>query len=432
MHAADLLKLISKELNADSLNSTSYVTQVLYKYSLRKLYDLIANITNYGKEELRYAHDYNQLKYFLAEFYDLVQYTNALPLHSPNSGISKIMLQVALILENYFTNTSYFELLMPSIQVTDYEVSGTSLRGSKLSLNHFVMSDDNTHLIEVLPCLQFSSEDGILKHTCLFNGMIRKLSKTEEFRVINHSKETREYWQALKQRNEIKLLGNSFGAHIYRLANDLRAGGEHADRDAYGYGYGNLLDSGVAANVGILNFFIWYDALCEVEQEYLCSKKSKIVVQYETLSLKEIFERLRRPNKADFQQTKFCVEILAHHIDMVLEANLDLFDNYPNNDKTGTIRLQLATTAVANAEFRLSRALQDPMQQQIVTATYANFKPALLLFDKLMKLRDLRDYVGARTIENMRRYKNTQRDVSIKHKHDQYRARQRARFTQRG
>jgi hypothetical protein len=268
MSTKDLLMRIRYQLDEYSPYATDPVMQVLHKYTLRKLHDLLYKITNNGKYELRaYRYDQWQLRDFLAKFYALVNDTDALPLHTPNSGLSQIMMQVAIMLEKFFPLSNRLELLMPAIKI----------RNQSPKLHDFVMSDDNTRLIEVLLCLKLASEDGVLKHTCLFNNTTNVLSTSEKQRVTFHSKEANEYWNAIQ--NKI-------------------------------------------------------------------AKRTK-----------------------------------------------------------------LTTEACVNAEISLLVALASPNYQ--VTATYYGSKRSALLFEKLSHLPDLRDYVGNRTIEAMRRQRNPNRGGAL-------------------
>lgn len=388
MRVIPLLDLIRQHLNEYYQYNSGHVMQVLHKYTLRKLYDLLDDITQRNKHDPENFYVQRQLRYFLEDFYAVVKDTDALPLHNPNSSISKIMMHVATMLEELSTFRSRFEFLFPSLQVNNYVVSGTLLRDSALKLSDFVMNDDNTCLIEVLNCLKFASEDGILRHTCLFDDKVKKLSHNEKQRVINHSKESKEYWQAIQDKIQITLNGNSFGAVLTRLANDLYNGGVKGKRD------GDELNSGVNANVGILNFFLWYDKLTDEDRHYLDEKRVG------PTCLKDLIQRLKRPEHADYSETRYCVNIISGDIKFILRKNPDLYNKYPQNTEAEELRIEIATTAVANAEYRLTEALKKPNHR--VTATYYGSKRSTLLFDNLSSLRDLKDYVGKKSLEEMR------------------------------
>jgi hypothetical protein len=180
-----LLQKIIYLLDKCSPYETAPVMQVLYKYSLRKLHDLIRNITEKGKYEIRAEReDHFKLFNFLSEFHALVKDTDALPLHIPNSDLSQIMFQVAIMLESFFPGYDRYKLLMPTLM----------FKPLSLNLASFIMSDDNTRLIDVLQTLQFAEKNGQLKD--VFN-LTHSLSSSEQQRVINHSAEAYNYWHAI-------------------------------------------------------------------------------------------------------------------------------------------------------------------------------------------------------------------------------------------
>ncbi len=391
MNTSDLLKLIKNQLEQISQQNLDYSVYTLHEYTLKKLYLLINNSTCNGKDELYARHDYIQLRNFLKEFHEIVKDTDFLPLHAPTSGLSQVMLQLAQHLEDFFIGSNRFQLLMPTITVNNYIMSGTSLSDPDLNLNDFVMSDDNTCVIEVLNCLKFAMNDGILKHTCLFGNEIKELSDAEQYRVINHSKETQELWQAIQTKIEITIESDSFGAVLYRLAQDLDLGGIEANRGATEY------NSGADANVGILNFFIWFDELTLEEQKYLESKQAS----HE--DLREVFERLRRPTDANFLSSIYCVSLISDIIQDILEACQELYDQHPqqNSDMDmNELRINLALEAITNAEYRLINQLAGPKYK--VTATYLGSNNRRQLANKLLKLEDLENYVSLDSIERLR------------------------------
>lgn len=399
MNSSSLIALINQTLAKyewPAQQNTGAMKQVLNKYILRKLRHIICDITQNGKHELTYLYDHVLLRDFLSEFYSIVKDTNAMPLYCPNSGLSIVMIELAKMLEKYFYNISRFELLMPSIQITDFIISATSLHDSELELRGFVMNDDGTCLIEVLNCLKFASEDGILKHTCLFDGKVKELSDSEQKRVIDHSQETMDYWKAIQNKINITLYGDNFGAVLRRLVNDLKNGSAYSRRDGEEY------NSGVDANIGIVNFFMWYDAITEEERAYLDRQDSQD--HTEGYKIQELLDRLRRPQSANFTDGIFCVDLIASEIQTIIYDNDHLFDTYPENSITETLIIEQALVAVENAERNLVQALENPNYK--ITPTYETKKSSSVLLGNLSKQPDLADYVSKRTISKILRQTN--------------------------
>lgn len=91
-------------------------------------------------------------------------------------------------------------LLIPSLKRTDFP--------EDKPLNHYVMSDDNTTMIDVMACLKelesHRLEDRKLYHTHPIGNVKQELSASELDRVINFNSEVNKYYHALLNKEVVE------------------------------------------------------------------------------------------------------------------------------------------------------------------------------------------------------------------------------------
>jgi hypothetical protein len=233
-----------------------------------------------------------------------------------------LLLEVAQYLAPVL-NKSKYQILMPTITVENY-ISGTSLHDADLRLEDFFLSTDGTRIIEILSVLQFAEEDGILKHTSLFDGKIMPLNADEASKLTTISLKIKGYWQVIQQRLEVMRNSNSYGAVLKRLAAGLLGGGVNQGATE--------TSAGDPANFAIATFAQWYALLSEAErQEFRAYGKQ--INSSTRLTLAMVIDNLLEPKISADQGLNYCVELLSGNIEQIIAANPQLFDVYPQRSQ---------------------------------------------------------------------------------------------------
>jgi ankyrin repeat protein len=153
-----------------------------------------------------------------------------------------------------------------------------------------------------MSCLQraYESDTGEMRHLMLDPSDDSALyppllTLNERLQVEEHSREIKEYYKLIGKYNQKRLHDTNLGTELDKLAQALRAGGAHAG--------GEELDSGVAANIGIYNF-------TEFWKTYPEEKKKWALEHYKDPSLEEGLGRLMRPEDVNYQDVRYCVELI--------------------------------------------------------------------------------------------------------------------------
>lgn len=225
-------------------------------------------------------------------------------------------------------SSPYLAILLPSLCDVPKESYLTSSYTDEVLLSDIVLSDSNTRIIHIPDVLDFSQEDGRLKHNSLFLGKTRVLTASEQERCLSRHKTVRDAFDALQARVRFKLYGDTVGAAINRLIQNLRNGGVKKK------GHKADLDSGDAANEGILEFHEYLQTLAPaIRQQLMSASKFDRFGQAtpEVLSIGMLWDRLARPEEKDYtkktyEQTIYCVELIASRLEEVLNENPNLYD----------------------------------------------------------------------------------------------------------
>ena len=253
-------------------------------------------------------------------------------------------------------NVGPYHLLMPSIEES-VDIYGENIHS--LDLHMFILSDNERVYIPLAQCLYQASisEEGQLKHMVKIDGEYPILTRNEVERVSYHSKQASEFYLAIIALNKQRLLSDDIGAKLSQLARQLRSGGAK--------GSGSELNAGSAANLGILAFGEYWEALPE---------RQKLAIFTETPGLRNILGRLFRPVDAHYQETRFCVELLAGELDSIILAY---------NDKPNIQKLQ---RIVSSKE----KAFKTEVMNNRAIVTTQNANPPKHILHHLFKL-DMRE-----------------------------------------
>ncbi len=246
------------------------------------------------------------LKKFLANRWNRICNSTAAYTQQPLNEVNALCLELANILdplpadpaaydELEFGKGPYF-LLMPSLKAHQ-TIFGENIH--HLKLNEFVLSDNAELFIPIMACLEraIHSDTGEITHVVSEPDLYQfpKLTSSELVRIKEHSPEVKKYYQLTLEYNQKRLHDSNLGTELDKLGKSLRAGGAHAG--------GEELDSGAAANEGILRF-------TEFWRDYPEDKKKLAYTQYTDPSLEEAIGRLLRPADADYQDVMYCVELI--------------------------------------------------------------------------------------------------------------------------
>lgn len=261
--------------------------------------------------------------------------------HNP---INLCCYQLATHIEQSQRGLSRFQLLMPSIEVTESAVTGMRLDEPDLTPAHFILNDDQTVFVHVGDCLAFAENDGVLKHTfVLHQGQTKILSESEKTRLLSHSREAQKYYADIAKRHEYTHEECTIGGLLTKLIEGLRAGDSIHGGTEY--------EAGSDANVAIDCFFEKYDFLPDSVRKNVERKGCIDTFHGGTrVALKELFSRLRNPasvkNESD-QLTIYCVHLISDSLQTILEANRAEFFRE---------RFTLGSSAIEIADRRLKRA----------------------------------------------------------------------------
>lgn len=362
------------------------IQNIFTEYVIQKIKAILKKNISINRSKALDNYTANQLIAFYREIFAVIRDTDIIAPHNSDSLLTTILLALAKQLATV-SKLSKYEILLPSITVTEYEASSTFIGDSDLELNDFVLNDDSTAIIEIFNCLTQASIQGELKHTYLIAGSTQFLSSTEKDRVINHSKESKAYWKAIQDRINITLKGENFGAVLYRLATNLRKGGVNGMRVG-GVG-GTHENSGVDANIAIFNFFMWYNALNSEDRETLATYNA----------IQEYIDILQPKADADYSDTIYCVELMADGIEEELDKTPELFDIYPKNVMPEHLSgKEEADLQVALTQTALESALRADNYK--VTATYGS-NSYIKFVTNVANLQDLLDLVSPSRCNSM-------------------------------
>jgi len=356
---SDHLERIFTILHAENRYRNEFIVDIESDLTLAGLFGLFHTFDSEDKDTEIAPEHLVALIEFLAQRWERIKNSNLAYPHQPHSIVNVICLLLAQELEK-LTGISRYRLLMPTITVDCNEISTTEIKENNLELHEFVLSDDNDRIIDIIPCMDFAVEDGVLKHTSLFAGKIKALSKTEADRVIHHSEYAERYFATITERVDAKTKSNSFGSTLFGLCESLRRGGNHGS-----YRGGEELNAGHNANEGIFYFSEWLAALTESERKNLLSRKKAD----SNKTFADVWGRAARPTDADYKSTNFCVALIADDVELILKNNRDLFDIYPQNKQVAKLSfLAPLDENVASAKKELMRAMRS--NRYHVTASY--------------------------------------------------------------
>jgi hypothetical protein len=220
---------------------------------------------------------------------------------------------------------SPYKLLMPTLisfndAITD-EIQNESL-------DHYILTDDDSQLLNVLSTLEFAEEDGILKKYNPAINLVEPLSHTEKYRLTRGSTAAANYYSTISALIEFQKSNGSIGSIIKYLADHLNDGGVHSGND------GTEENAGHDANVGIVFFSELLPILTPAEKHALLELP---IPNANNETVGDLWNRICDPAKKRDENgeldVRYCVEIIESKLITLLKTKPELFDLIPKNIK---------------------------------------------------------------------------------------------------
>ena len=139
-------------------------------------------------------------------------------------------------------------------------------------LRDFIL-DENLNMINVHDCIKDAFQDDILKHTNLYDNHAKALhlNPSQVARVLAHSTEAHNFYEATHRLNDAKRNSNSVGGHLHRLIQLLRMSGEHGPDDFRG----TETDAGSIAFGAVEEFHFFLHGLSEADYNTLMNTNAQ-------------------------------------------------------------------------------------------------------------------------------------------------------------
>ena len=254
------------------------------------------------------------LVHLLSARWERIRNSNMCYTQQPRNLVNQLCFEIAKAIsppaataseiEELAPNAGPYCLLMPSLENSE-DIYGENIHS--LGLHEFVLSDNERVFIPLAQCLHQASlsDEGQLRQMVAIDEELPELTSSEVARVSNHSKQAGDFYQSIIAFNKQRLLADDIGAKLSQLANGLRGGGAHRR----GHGSGSEFNAGSQANLAIVAFGEYWEALSERQKSAIFTEEPK---------LKDVLGRLFRPNDMNYKDTRFCVELLAGELDPII------------------------------------------------------------------------------------------------------------------
>lgn len=335
---------------------------------------------------------------FLATRWDLICNTELSYLSAHQYPLNQFCMQLAETIAP-LVKKSPFDVLMPSLEIKDYDIVGDSLDDYDFHKPwKYVLSSDKKALIDVATCLLFTKSNLTFKHLYTSKGKQVVLTKEEATRVACHSDASSDLFDLMKLAYKSKYDDGTIGSRLDQLTLFLKSGGVHGQFD------GSEYDAGKDAFVAISEFDDYLKSLTTDEKKDLLSRSYKDRIKNrgiqfangedidrtpaavnttthfrnssENVTLGEIWNRLMRQHVFDqaellrekklldqssdknkklekkiktFQDgfdtehthVRYCVDVASNEIESISKApqNQDLYKKKPTNSSSSSVEL---------------------------------------------------------------------------------------------
>jgi len=259
------------------------------------------------------------LETFLKNRWERLKNTDAQYFHDTHNPANQMCIEVAKSLAR-LQNKPYLSFLIPILAtVPASEYVASSYKDDDLDFKQLILSDDGTRMIHIPEALEFAEQDGVLKHSSLFNGCERALSIAEQSRLLARHPSVENYYHAVRDKVNFQLHGETAGAYIARLIMGLREGGSQ--------GSGAELLTGDEANVAIADFSIFLEGLTNQKRRKIFNAgkfERWTTGALEHATIGQSWRLLINPSQLeeDGEQTiTYCVELIADKLEEILKEN---------------------------------------------------------------------------------------------------------------
>ncbi|STX28000.1 Uncharacterised protein [Legionella beliardensis] len=313
---------LTRDLNQADFSSYRYYLEA--RYTLFHLKRILTNSHNTAM--------HNTLLKVLERRWQRIQDTDCQYLTDFTSPANQACINIAKTL-GPIIEKSYLTLLMPSLEripVSAY-ISSSYRDDDILKLQELTLDDTNERLIIIPDVLNSAQKDGVLKHSSLFNGRAKKLSVSEQERLLSRHPFIEGFYNAQQAVVDFKINGPTVGAAVNRLIKGLHEGGV--------WELGNEENAASNANEAILEFSFYLKTLdsaaCRklfkaTRTEFDLDLEEDIIVPF-----KDYWENLADPIEmseelSDEIKSQYCVQSIAVFLEEILEQNPDLYNLAPS------------------------------------------------------------------------------------------------------
>lgn len=342
--------LVQSQLHKAVLDNYQQQASALYvleaRYTLFHVHRLLQNKNNPWLEQT--------LENFLKTRWKRLKNTDAQYFHDTQNPANLMCIEIAKTLGR-LQDKAYLLFLIPTLSmVPAFAYVASSYEDDDLEFNQLMLSDNATRMIHIPEVLEFSEQDGVLKHGALVNGGRCDLTIAEENRLLARHPSVDDYYHAVRDKINFQLHGESAGAYIARLIKGLRAGGS--------LGSGSETLTGHEANTAIVDFSNFLDSLTEETRNKIfeASKFERWLSDTpEYVSIGQSWAFLKDPLQASDggeQEITYCVELIADGLEEILAENPTLYQ-LMSLDQEGVSTLTSFEEAVAQCKTTMLGAL---------------------------------------------------------------------------
>ena len=322
------------------------------------------------------------LRNFLQQRWCYLKNTDMQYCHDFDSPLNYVCIEIARSLKMSLNGTT-LGYLMPSLkQVSDSCYLTSPYTDEAFDLRFLVMNDDNSRLINIADVLDFAILDGTLKHNSVFAKQKRDLSVTEAHRVLTRHASVGYLFEAITDKVQHQLHGETVGAYLRRLINGLTLG--NVDNN------GTEHVAGAEANIAITDFNLFLSTLDTATYEKVMN--AEVLYEYhsffrgQSYTFRECWDRLLRTPSNDTNEGTYCVKIIGSEIENILGANHDLYQMTAFND-TDIISLDALSERVRLANARMLDTLKHPIERHISYGVQHENAAVIFLAERINKNR---------------------------------------------
>ena len=268
---------------------------------------------------------------FLLERWNRIKNTDVQYCHDAINPGNMLCIEMAKALAGR-EGSSYLALLMPTLTKVPVSSYISSSWTDDIDLKEIIISDNNERIICIPDVLGSAVMDGVLKHNSMFMGKAKMLDFGEKDRLLARHPTVENHYQAIQDKVNFALHGETAGAYLARLIRGLRDGGVQRG--------GEEFDSGVDANVAIVDFDSFLQRLPHGKRRMVLNmgKVDRVTSgRVERISIGQYWENLGRRNDstltdASDMSINLCVELIAGYLQEILDENQELYQLSPFDD----------------------------------------------------------------------------------------------------